>query len=131
MSNFKMVQTFHDSFHMEVDRDITDDYNLMLLHLRKTLIEEEIKELMQELNKRPIDEIAVAKELADVLYVVYGLADAFSIPIDDVFKEVHRSNMSKLDEKGQPIYREDGKVLKGPNYQKPQLNDIVPQKGMA
>ena len=71
-----------------------------------------------------IDKKAVAKELADLLYVVYGTAVSLGIPIDDVFCEVHTSNMSKLDDNGKPIYREDGKVLKGPHYFQPNLEFI-------
>ena len=89
------------------------------------LIEEEKKELFDEFAKTSpenVNLVNVAKELADLLYVVYGTAAAYGIPIDDVYREVHKSNMSKLGEDGKPIYREDGKVLKGPNYKPADLN---------
>ncbi len=100
-----------------------------LLNLRFALIIEEGNELAEELfpASLPTDgnnKKQIAKELADLLYVVYGTADAFGIDIDRVFEEVHRSNMSKLVD-GKPLKREDGKVLKGPNYTPPNLDFIT------
>jgi len=101
------------------------------IELRKKLIKEEWIEVQEEThpyyegNFRPeyLDKTKIAKELADLLYVTYGTAVSFGIPIDEVFAEVHKSNMSKLVD-GKPVKREDGKVLKGPNYQPPQLEHI-------
>jgi predicted HAD superfamily Cof-like phosphohydrolase len=92
--------------------------------LRQSLIMEEAKEVSQELFRPVIDKAALTKELADLLYVVHGTAVAFGLPLDVVFNRVHQSNMSKLGPEGKPIYREDGKVLKGPNYKPPKLDDL-------
>lgn len=94
--------------------------------LRATLIEEEYEEVANEMLgyfPEQMNKQKIAKELADLLYVVYGTAVSFGIPIDDVFAEVHRSNMSKLVD-GKPLKREDGKVLKGPNYSPANLDYI-------
>jgi predicted HAD superfamily Cof-like phosphohydrolase len=87
------------------------------------LIREEVSEL-EEANSFS-DLVEVADALTDILYVVYGMAHAYGIPIDECFEEVHRSNMSKLGEDGKPVYREDGKVIKGPNYSKPDLKKVL------
>jgi predicted HAD superfamily Cof-like phosphohydrolase len=94
-----------------------------LAALRFELIAEEVGELAVALADQDIVEIADA--LTDILYVTYGAGHAFGIDLDKCFEEVHRSNMSKLDENGQPIYREDGKVLKGPGYSQPRLGPII------
>jgi len=94
-----------------------------LAALRFELIAEEVEELAVALADQDIVEIADA--LTDILYVTYGAGHAFGIDLDKCFEEVHRSNMSKLDENGQPIYREDGKVLKGPGYSQPRLGPII------
>jgi len=91
--------------------------------LRQSLILEEAKEASAELLRPQVDKAALTKELADILYVVYGTAITFGLPLDTVFNRVHASNMSKLVD-GKPLYREDGKVLKGPNYQPPKLDDL-------
>ena len=91
--------------------------------LRQRLINEEVREFFEGENNEDI--VNVAKELADVLYVVFGTAVAYGIPLEQVFDEVHRSNMSKLGADGKPIYREDGKVLKGPNYFEPNVRKIL------
>lgn len=124
MTNYEMVREFHDKFNVDNGAGITPDN----IHLRTELINEELAELEYELyavQKGEHDKEKIAKELADLLYVCYGMADVFNIPIDDVFKEVHRSNLSKLGKDGKPIYREDGKVLKGPNYSPANLKEIV------
>ena len=95
------------------------DYELGL-----KLIVEEFEELLNELSSPSIDRTALAKELADLLYVCYSAADNWNIPIDKVFDRVHQANMSKLGPDGKPVYREDGKIMKGPNYQPPQLEFI-------
>jgi len=91
--------------------------------LRQSLILEEAKEASAELLRPQVDKAALTKELADILYVVYGTAITFGLPLDAVFNRVHASNMSKLVD-GKPLYRDDGKVLKGPNYQPPKLDDL-------
>lgn len=125
MTNYEKVQEFHEA--MGVRRNIWPPPP-DLLDLRFKLIIEEESELSEEFypSSLPTDgsnKKQLAKELADLLYVVYGTADAFGIPIDYVFSEVHRSNMSKLVD-GKPLKREDGKVLKGPNYTPPNLDFI-------
>lgn len=134
-SNFNMVQEFHEA--MGVKKEIWEP-SQSLIDLRLNLIDEELTELTKEFytgyldfNETPqpntlldyFNKKQVAKELADLLYVVYGTADSFGIDIDRVFAEVHRSNMSKLVD-GKPLKREDGKVLKGPNYTPPNLDFI-------
>jgi len=91
--------------------------------LRVDLIAEELEELELAISNNDIVEVADA--LTDLLYVVYGSGHAFGIDLDECFKEVHESNMSKLGEDGKPIYREDGKVMKGPGYFPPELGDIL------
>ena len=91
--------------------------------LRVDLIDEELNELREATGKQ--DLVGIADALTDLLYVVYGAGHAYGINLDDCFAEVHRSNMSKLDDESQPIYREDGKVLKGPNYIPPDLGQII------
>jgi len=91
--------------------------------LRVDLISEELEELELAITNQDIVEVADA--LTDLLYVVYGAGHAFGIDLDECFMEVHESNMSKLGEDGKPIYREDGKVLKGPGYFPPNLEEIV------
>lgn len=92
-------------------------------HLRRMLILEECKEFIEASYEDDIEHIA--KELADIIYVVYGAALCYGINLDEVVAEVHRSNMSKLGLDGRPIYREDMKVLKGPNYREPKLKEIL------
>jgi len=92
-------------------------------HLRVDLIEEELNELKEAIANE--DLIEVADALADLLYVVYGAGGAFGINLDACFQEVHSSNMSKLGKDGKPIYREDGKVMKGPNFREPDLKSIL------
>ena len=91
--------------------------------LRISLIEEELSELKEAIENKDIKEVADA--LTDILYVTYGAGHAFGIDLDKCFDEVQRSNMSKLDENGKPIFNEYGKVLKGPNYFKPNLEKFI------
>ena len=91
--------------------------------LRVSLIEEELSELKEAIENKDIKEVADA--LTDILYVTYGAGHAFGIDLDKCFDEVQRSNMSKLDENGKPIFNEYGKVLKGPNYFKPNLEKFI------
>ena len=90
-----------------------------LYDLRLELISEEMEEVVEAGSMENL-----TKELADLLYVTIGMAVTFGLPLVEVFERVHQSNMSKLGEDGKPIYREDGKVLKGPNYQPPKLDDL-------
>ena len=122
MTNFEKVGLFMKTFGQEVKTksSFTTD---KIHNLRINLIKEELVELEEAINKR--DLIEVADALTDILYVTYGAGHAFGINLDKCFDEVQNSNMSKLDEKGKPIYNEHGKVMKGPNYFKPDLSKFV------
>ncbi len=102
-----------------VDMDSNPENNLD--HFRGKLIGEEFQEFMVEME----GPAASLKELADLVYVCYGYAATFGWDLDEAVERVHESNMSKLGDDGKPIYREDGKVMKGPNYKKPDLSDLV------
>lgn len=122
-TNFELVADFHNAMGMTVGKWPPTQEEAIL---RATLIEEEYEEVANEMLgyfPEQMNKQKIAKELADLLYVVYGTAVSFGIPIDDVFAEVHRSNMSKLVD-GKPLKREDGKVLKGPNYSPANLDHI-------
>ena len=122
MTNFSKVGLFMKTFGQEVKVKpsfSTEEIN----KLRISLIEEELKELREAMNKKDLVEVADA--LTDILYVVYGTGHAFGIDLDKCFEEVQKSNMSKLDKDGKPIYNEFGKVMKGPNYFKPVLKKII------
>lgn len=122
LSNFEKVGDFMSAFGQEVKvHPELADFNTA--ELRLELIDEELKELAEAIDNDDIVEIADA--LTDLLYVVYGAGHAYGIDLDECFDEVHRSNMSKLGENGKPIYREDGKVLKGPNYFAPDLEGVM------
>lgn len=122
ITNLDKVKKFHEAFNMKVSPtnkpDITDSDAL----LRMRLIDEEYKEVIEAIELR--DPYKIAKELADLLYVVYGTAVSFGIDLDEVFDIVHRSNMTKLGEDGKPIYRDDGKILKSENYVPADLSEI-------
>ena len=122
MSNFNKVRTFMKTFGQEVKANpsfSSDKIN----KLRIDLIKEELKELTDAMNNKDLLEVADA--LTDILYVTYGAGHAFGIDLDKCFDEVQNSNMSKLGENGEPIYNESGKVMKGPNYFKPNLSKFV------
>ena len=122
MTNFNKVGTFMKTFGQEVKSKpafSTDKIN----KLRLDLIKEELSELTEAMNNKDLLEVADA--LTDILYVTYGAGHAFGINLDKCFEEVQNSNMSKLDENGKPIYNEHGKVMKGPNYFKPNLLQFV------
>jgi predicted HAD superfamily Cof-like phosphohydrolase len=122
MTNFDKVGTFMKTFGQEVKSRpsfSTDKIN----KLRLDLIKEELTELTEAMNNKDLLEVADA--LTDILYVTYGAGHAFGINLDKCFDEVQNSNMSKLDENGKPIYNEHGKVMKGPNYFKPDLSKFV------
>ena len=122
MTNFEKVGTFMKTFGQNVKESpslSTDKIN----ELRVSLIKEELDELIQAMNKKDLVEVADA--LTDILYVTYGAGHAFGINLDECFEEVQSSNMSKLDNNGKPIYNDKGKVMKGPNYFKPDLSKFV------
>ena len=122
MTNFDKVGTFMKTFGQEIKTKpsfSTDKIN----KLRLDLIKEELTELTEAMNNK--DLIEVADALTDILYVTYGAGHAFGINLDKCFEEVQNSNMSKLDDNGKPIYNEHGKVMKGPNYFKPDLSKFV------
>lgn len=122
LTNFKRVGVWMKTFGQEVKRTPElPDANIKAL--RYDLIKEELDELWEGLCKNDMVEIADA--LTDILYVTYGAGHAFGIDLDKCFEEVQRSNMSKLGADGEPIYREDGKVLKGPNFFEPDLEKYV------
>jgi len=125
MSNFNKVWHFMRSFGQETLAKPTLPH-VDLAELRLDLIQEEVDELATAIIDQDIVEIADA--LTDILYVTYGAGHAFGIDLDTCFTEVHRSNMSKLGIDGKPIYREDGKVLKGRGYTPPQLAKIIQAK---
>ena len=122
MSNFENVRIFMKTFGQEVRKKpgFPDD---KINKLRLDLIKEELEELTEAKNNKDLLEVADA--LTDILYVTYGAGHAFGIDLDKCFDEVQNSNMSKLDENGNPIYNDSGKVMKGPNYFKPDLSKFV------
>ena len=122
MSNFEKVKIFMKTFGQEVKEKAEFPSN-KITTLRYDLISEELSELKQAIKDSDIKEVADA--LTDILYVTYGAGHAFGIDLDKCFEEVQNSNMSKLDNDGKPIYNEKGKVMKGPNYFKPDLNKFV------
>ncbi len=122
MSNFFKVKEFMQKFKQEVkSKPSFPDDNI--IKLRINLIKEELLELEEALNEKNIEETADA--LTDILYVTYGAGHAFGIDLDKCFDEVQKSNMSKLDEFGNPIYNNQGKVMKGPLYFKPNFKKIL------
>ena len=122
MSNFFKVKKFMQKFKQEVkSKPSFPDDNI--IKLRIDLIKEELFELEEALNEENIEETADA--LTDILYVTYGAGHAFGIDLDKCFDEVQKSNMSKLDKFGNPIYNDQGKVMKGPLYFKPNFKKIL------
>lgn len=128
-----LVKEFHEAFNLSVN----DEPTFKLLELRFNLCAEEHKEATEEMatlavqvDKKATPEairktkMRLTKELADNLYVIFGTAVTFGLPLEEVFEEVHRSNMSKLGDDGKPVLREDGKVLKGPNYKEADLEQF-------
>ncbi len=122
MTNFKKVKTFMETFGQEV-KSKPSFSSKKINDLRYNLIKEELDELKQAIEKNDLLEVADA--LTDILYVTYGAGHAFGINLDNCFSEVQNSNMSKLGTDGKPIYNEAGKVMKGPNYYKPDLTKFV------
>tara|TARA_B100000609_G_C17174325_1_gene413455 strand:- start:682 stop:1089 length:408 start_codon:yes stop_codon:yes gene_type:complete len=123
-TNFNKIQEFHDVF-----GGIPADMDEKLV-LRERLIAEECAETMEALsdvraNNTAENRAEFLKELVDLLYVTYGTIHTMGWDADAAFEQVHASNMSKVDETGKPQYREDGKILKGPNYKKPDMKELV------
>ena len=122
MSNFQSVKKFMQTFGQEV-KGKAEFPNEKTVQLRYELIKEELEELNKAIKDKDIKEVADA--LTDILYVTYGAGHAFGINLDKCFDEVQQSNMSKLGSDGKPIYNENGKVMKGPNYFKPDLKKLL------
>ena len=122
MTNFEKVKLFMQTYGQEVKAkaNFSDEKTNKL---RVDLIKEELDELTKAMDEKDLLEVADA--LTDILYVTYGAGHAFGINLDKCFDEVQRSNMSKLGEDGKPIYNESGKVMKGPNYFKPDLSKYI------
>ena len=122
MTNFEKVKLFMNTYGQEV-KDKAEFSDAKTNKLRIDLIKEELEELTQAMSDKNLLEVADA--LTDILYVTYGAGHAFGIDLDNCFDEVQNSNMSKLGEDGKPIYNEFGKVMKGPNYFKPDLLKFI------
>ena len=122
MTNFESVRKFMKTFGQEI-KEKAGFPSQKISSLRYELIKEELDELKVALDKKDLKEVADA--LTDILYVTYGAGHAFGINLDKCFEEVQNSNMSKLGLDGKPIYNEKGKVMKGPNYYKPNLNKLL------
>ena len=122
MSNFDSVRKFMLTFGQEV-KEKSEFPSDKIVKLRYDLIAEELSELKEALENKDLKEVADA--LTDILYVTYGAGHSFGIDLDKCFDEVQKSNMSKLDKDGKPIYNEFGKVMKGPNYFEPNLNKFI------
>ena len=122
MSNFDDVKNFMEKYGQEV-KTKSSFPDKRIVQLRYDLIKEELDELSLAIKEKNLIEVADA--LTDLLYVVYGAGHAFGIDLDKCFTEVQRSNLSKLDIDGKPIYNESGKVMKGPNYLKPNLKQFL------
>ena len=122
MTNFEKVKKFMETFGQEI-KEKAQFPNEKITSLRHDLIKEELDELKEAMDNNDIKEVADA--LTDILYVTYGAGHAFGINLDKCFEEVQNSNMSKLGSDGKPIYNDMGKVMKGPNYFKPDLGKFV------
>jgi len=121
MKPSEAVHEFHTIF--DVPKAHPSDRQSVALRTR--LISEEYREVLAAAREMPNGKEHFLKELCDLAYVIYGTAEAFGWDFDEAFRRVHESNMSKLGIDGQPIHREDGKVLKGPNYKEPYMEDLV------
>ena len=122
MTNFESVRKFMETFGQEI-KEKAQFPNEKISSLRHDLIKEELDELKEAMDNNDIKEVADA--LTDILYVTYGAGHAFGIDLDKCFEEVQNSNMSKLGSDGKPIYNNKGKVMKGPNYFKPDLTKFI------
>lgn len=121
----KAVQIFHETYGLGVSQEMKADLGTLKNELRFNLMKEENEEYFEAVQNNDIVEVADA--LGDMLYILCGtiLEHGLQHKIEEVFDEIQRSNMSKLGEDGKPIYREDGKVMKGPNYFKPNFEEIL------
>ena len=124
MTNFEKVGLFMSTFGQEV-KTRPSLSSEKINNLRISLIKEELEEFKQAIKNNDLKETIDA--LTDILYVTYGAGHAFGVNLDQCFEEVQKSNMSKLGQDGKPIYNEDGKVMKGPNYFKPDLSKFIKQ----
>jgi predicted HAD superfamily Cof-like phosphohydrolase len=122
MTNFENVRKFMETFGQEI-KEKAEFPGEKIVSLRHDLIKEELEELKEAMDNKDIKEVADA--LTDILYVTYGAGHAFGINLDKCFEEVQNSNMSKLSTEGKPIYNDKGKVMKGPDYFKPDLTKFV------
>jgi len=121
-TNFDLVEEFMTAFDQDVQKKASmPDRKTAMLRLK--LILEEYEELETAVEEQHL--VGIADALTDILYVTYGAGHAFGINLDECFKEVHESNMSKLGPDGKPIYRDDGKVMKGPDYREPDLRKVL------
>ena len=122
MTQFDKVKEFHEVYGLAISEQPTEP-SAEERNLRMALLAEEFAEYVEAETNNDLVEIADA--LGDMLYIIYGTCVSYGIPINEVFDEIHRSNLSKLGEDGSPIYREDGKVMKGPYYFKPDIRGIL------
>ena len=122
MTNFEKVGLFMKTFYQEIKTNVSFSSD-KINKLRVDLIEEELEELKYAIRKKDLKETIDA--LTDILYVTYGAGHAFGVNLDKCFEEVQNSNMSKLGEDGKPLYNENGKVMKGPNYFKPNFDQFL------
>ena len=121
-TNFDLVEEFMTAFGQDVEKGASmPDRKTAMLRLK--LILEEYEELETAVEEQHL--VGIADALTDILYVTYGAGHAFGIDLDECFEEVHESNMSKLGPDGKPIYRDDGKVMKGPDYREPDLRKVL------
>lgn len=125
-TNFERVQEFQEVYQLNIG-ETPHLPPQSERELRVKLLQEEFDEYLQGEANNDIVEIADA--LGDILYIAYGTAVSYGIPLDEIFAEIHASNMSKLDAKGRPIYRDDGKVLKGESYFPPKIKEIIERHG--
>ena len=124
-NQLKSVKIFHEAFGVKISNKPTIELTKDILKLRHSLMEEENNEYLKAVEEKNLIEVADA--LGDMLYILCGtiLTHGFQNLIEDIFDEIQSSNMSKLGDDGKPIYRNDGKVLKGPNYKKPNIKNII------
>ena len=121
-TNFELVGEFMNTFGQDVHiKPVLPSKKVQKMRVK--LIREELKELVEALKEKDIVEVADA--LTDILYVTYGAGHAFGLDLDACFAEVQRSNMTKLGADGKPVYRDDGKIIKGPNYSEPNLESVI------
>ena len=124
-NQLKSVKIFHEAFGIKISNKPTLELSKDILKLRHSLMQEENNEYLKAVDEKNLIEVADA--LGDMLYILCGtiLTHGFQNLIEDIFNEIQSSNMSKLGDDGKPIYRNDGKVLKGPNYKKPNIKKIL------